>query len=681
MLSRFTSLPRDARDTWFLLAVIACLIGPHSPHLPIWAIAFSLVVLLWRAWLALLGNSLPSRYWLLFLLVLGVVATGWTYRTLQGPDAGVTLLIVLLALKTLELRARRDALVLFFLGFFVLLTQFLYSQTMPSAAIALLGLFGLLTGLVNSHLPVGQPPLWRSATIALRLLALGTPVMAMLFLLFPRLPPLWGVPDHSSGGRSGLSANMRVGSIAELALDDSVALRIRFLDEQPMPQELYFRGPVLSSFDGREWTALRPSFPAQLQAPTQLEVQGRALRYEATLEPSMRPWLMLLDATPEAPQSNVLPVGKPRMTNELQWLWPTPVTNVLRYSAMAYPQFRHGPTEPIIGLQDYASLPPGYNPRTYELAATLLARARQVNSPPQAGDLVEMALTQLKTGGYRYTLEPGVFGEHTADEFWFDRKQGFCEHIASAFVVLMRALGIPARIVTGYQGGEYNRLGGFWMVRQRDAHAWTEVWIAGSGWVRVDPTAALAPARISASQSLVAPVGLVAGALSALTPDLGLQLRWLWDAMNHQWNQWVINYTQSRQYELLRALGLASPGWQDLGWLLLASASLAFAVWLVRVTWQGARRDPWLRMLERARLSLQRAGLVLPPQATPRQMAHALMQWKSPTQSHKMDNQLLAIYRWLLRMEAQRYAQSDVHSRQRSLLQLQYESRQLSWPQ
>ena len=680
MLNQYSRLPRDSRDTLFLLAVIACLIGPHWPHLPAWSIAFGGIVLIWRAWMALRSKKLPSRYWLLLLLVLGVVATAWTYRTLQGQDAGVTLLIVLLTLKTLELHARRDALVLFFLGFFVLLTQFLYSQSMQAAFFAMLGLFGLLTGLVNSHLPVGKPPLRQSAGIALRLLALGTPMMILLFLLFPRVAPLWGLPDNANTGRSGLSASMRVGSLAELALDDSVAMRVRFLDSQASPQALYFRGPVLSSFDGREWTALRPSFPAPLQVSSELEVRGQPLRYEATLEPSSRPWLMLLDASPDPPQSSTLTTGKPRMTQDLQWVWPTPITQVLRYSATAYPQFRHGPSQAVVGLQDYSSLPPGYNPRTYELAATLLDRARQQNSPPVARDLVNMALSQLKNGGYRYTLEPGVFGQHSADEFWFDRKQGFCEHITSAFVVLMRALGIPARVVTGYQGGEYNRLGGFWVVRQRDAHAWSEVWLAGEGWVRVDPTAALAPGRINASQSLAAPVGMVAAALGAFTPNFRLQLRWLWDAMNDQWNQWVVYYTQNSQFQLLRALGFKEPDWQVLGWLLTCAALAALAL-QGGMNWNRTRRDPWLRLLDLAQQKLQRAGLALPPQPSPREMANLLLRWKPSDTAARVDNQRQAIYRWLLRLEAQRYAPANDQNRHRLLMQLLQESRQLNWPQ
>src|SRR5215210_5144180 len=166
--------------------------------------------------------------------------------------------------------------------------------------------------------------------------------------------------------------------------------------------------------------------------------------------------------------------------------------------------------------------------------------------------LVTAALQRLRTGGYVYTLEPGLYGEHTADEFWFDRKQGFCEHIASAFVVLMRAMDIPARIVTGYQGGEPNAVDGYWVVRQSDAHAWAEVWLAGRGWVRVDPTSAVAPGRTGTFQRLQAPRGVLAAAFGTVSPELAVNLRAAWEALNNSWNQWVLNYTQSKQLDLLK---------------------------------------------------------------------------------------------------------------------------------
>lgn len=666
MLNKLASLPRDSRDTLFLLVVIAWIMLPQMAHLPLWCSALAAAVLLWRSWLALTLHPLPGKWWLFGLLLLTVAATLATYRTLLGRDAGVTLIVVLLALKTLELRARRDAFVIFFLGFFTLLAQFFFSQSLLTALAMLLGLLGLLTALVNSHLPVGRPSLWQSARLAGRMTLLGAPIMVLLFLLFPRLAPLWGTPGDAMSGRSGLSERMQVGSVARLALDDSVAMRIRFEGAQPQTAELYFRGPVLSTFDGREWQPLRPTFPAQMQAPAQLEVAGAPLRYEVTLEPSGRPWLPVLDATPEPPQ---LPAHSPRMTRELQWLASAPLHDIVRYRTQSYPQFRHGPLQPMAGLQDYLVLPIGFNPRTLQLAAELRRDPRHAD----AASVVAAALERLRRGGYRYTLEPGVFGQHSADEFWFDRKEGFCEHIAAAFVILMRAAGIPARIVTGYQGGERNAIDNFWVVRQSDAHAWTEVWLAGQGWLRVDPTAAVAPGRIGTLQRLQAPRGVVATAINTVSPTVALNLRAVWEAVNNRWNQWVLNYTQSRQLNLLRELGFASPSWEDLGYLMAGSIALLSLTGAAWALWEQRRHDPWLRLFEAAQRRLRKTGV--PPGMTPRALAETLAR-----QQGAADPQMQAIRHWLLRLEALRYAPGTSCREKSSLAALRREFKQLHWP-
>ncbi|MDP3309721.1 MAG: DUF3488 and transglutaminase-like domain-containing protein, partial [Polaromonas sp.] len=404
-------------------------------------------------------------------LVIAVGATLLTHKTLLGRDAGVTLIVILLALKTLELRARRDAFVVFFLGFFTMLTNFFYSQSLLTAFSMLLGLLGLLTALVNAHMPVGKPPLLQAARTAGWMALLGAPVMVVLFLLFPRLAPLWGVPSDAMTGRSGLSASMEVGTIASLALDSSIAMRIAFEGRPPPQQDLYFRGPVLSTFDGRQWLPSSSGrFPSRFKLPDNLTVQGQPLSYQVTLEPTSRPWLFVMEAAAESP---VVPGYRTRMNSDLQWFTDRPISDIVRYQVKSHPLFRHGPERQEVGLQEFVDLPPGFNPRTLALAAEIRRDPRYAQADSRA--LVQVAMERLRTGGYVYTLEPGVYGANTADEFWFDRKEGFCEHIASAFVVLMRALDVPARIVTGYQGGERNSVDGFWVLRQSDAHAWAEV--------------------------------------------------------------------------------------------------------------------------------------------------------------------------------------------------------------
>ena len=665
MLTRWNALPRDSRDTLFLLLVIGWVILPQVGNLPLWCSAFVVALLSFRAWLAFAGRALPRKWWLLGLLVLAVGATLATFRTILGRDAGVTLIVVLLALKTLELRGRRDIFVVFFLGFFTMLTNFFFSQSLPTAAAMLVALLGLMTALVNAHMPVGRPPLLQAARTAGWMTLLGAPVMAVLFVLFPRFGPLWGIPNDAMSGRSGLSSTMQVGSLANLVLDQSVALRVKFEGPVPPAADLYFRGPVMSTFDGREWRALQPRFSTRT-APAfagmaQLQVMGQPVRYEATLEPSNRPWIVLLDAAAKPP---VMPGYEPVMTSELTWLVNRPITDLLRYSAESHTEFRHGPTMLAALAPEYFELPPGFNPRTLQLAAQL--RAEAASSAPAA--LVRAALDKLRTGNYRYTLEPGVYGQHTADEFWFDRKEGFCEHIASAFVVLMRAMGIPARLVTGYQGGERNAVDGYWVVRQSDAHAWTEVWLAGRGWVRVDPTSMVAPGRTGSFQRLRPPQGLLAGAFGSVSPDLAASMRAMWDALNNSWNQWVLNYTQSKQLGLLKNLGFSSPSWEHLSYLVLGlviAVALAAGAWTL---WDRRQHDPWLRLLQRVRGRLGRSGLEFPPAAPPRQMATVV--------TSRFGEPGRALADWLLKLEAQRYARAP----DANLSALRRELKQLTWP-
>jgi len=667
MLERLRHLPRDTRDTLFLLLVIGWVLVPQLGRLPLWCSALALAVLAWRGVLAWKAQPLPSRWWLLGLLVLTIAATLLTHRTLLGRDAGVTLLVVLLTLKTLELRARRDAFVVFFLGFFTMLTHFFFSQTLAIAAAMLIALLGLLTALVNTHMPVGKPPLREAAVTALTMAALGAPIMLVLFMLFPRLAPLWGMPGDAMTGRSGLSSTMEVGTIAELALDDSIAMRIRFDSPIPRQSELYFRGPVLSTLQGRQWLPLRSSFPERMQDMPELQTRGEPVRYQVTLEPHNRPWILVLDAALDKPDVNGMEL---RMTRELQWLTDQPVANLLRYSARSHTEYSHGPMRRTVALQDYLELPPGLNPRTLQWASELRRDAQRVEDAPR---LVDAVLQRLRTGGYTYTLEPGVYGDNTADEFWFDRRTGFCEHIASSFVIMMRALDIPARIVTGYQGGEINALDGYWILRQSDAHAWTEVWLAGRGWVRVDPTAAVAPGRIGSLQRLTAPRNAIASAVEAVSPAIWFNLRATWEAVNNRWNQWVLNYSQATQLDLLKHIGFSSPSWEDLGYVLLALivvSSLLGAAWTL---WERSRHDPWLRLLEGAARKLGTASAPLAPSMPPRTLAGLVRErWGAH------DVRAQAICGWLLRLEATRYApqgRSGAH-----LAALRREFKQLPWP-
>ena len=678
-LTALNKLPRDSRDTLFLLGVITLVVLPQTAHLPVWCTALVAVVLLWRGLLACQARPLPSRWWLFVLLGVSIAATLLTHRTLLGRDAGVTLIVILLALKTLELRAQRDAFVVFFLGFFCMLSNFFFSQSLLTAFAMLLALLGLLTALVNAHMPVGKPPLWTAAKIAGQMALLGAPIMLVLFMLFPRLAPLWGMPDDNTVGRSGLSADMRVGTIASLALDDSIAMRIKFDQAPPKGQEVYIRGPVLAAFDGREWLPLTTRSKAQPAPNTDhLQVSGQPIQYEVTLEPHNHPWVFVLDAAPHAPE---LAGYDLRMTSDLQWLANRPITELVRYKAQSYPNFTHGPQQLELSLQDYIDLPAGFNPRTLQLAADIRRDPRYATT--DTATLVKLVMQRLRSGGYQYTLEPGLYGADTADEFWFDRKAGFCEHIASSFVVLMRALDVPARVVTGYQGGEYNPVDGYWVVRQSDAHAWVEVWQAG-GWVRVDPTSAVAPERIVLQRRLAAPKGAFTGVMSDVLAGVwgtsGLNpivnLRAIWEAANNTWNQRVLSYSQAKQFELLRNFGFQSPSWTDLSAVLigiLVVVGLCGSLWTL---WDRRQHDPWLRLLASVQARLNVLGVDASPNTPPRELAKLVKE--------RFGESANALTVWLIKLEAFRYARStspmaSVHQR-RGMTQLSRELRHITWP-
>ncbi|MBZ8142237.1 transglutaminase [Rubrivivax gelatinosus] len=609
-------MPREARDTLFLLAVIAWTLAPHLAQVPPWCGAMAALILGWRAWLALTSRPLPGRLVLVALLVAAGALTFWSERTLLGKDAGVTLIVVLMTLKTLELRARRDALVVFFLGFFLVLTNFLYSQSLPVALSMLLSVWGLLTALVLAHMPVGRPSLRQAGALAARAALLGAPIMVVLFLLFPRIGPLWGLPQDAAG-RTGLSGTMRLGGIAEVANDDSIALRLRFPDgAAPPPQAMYFRGPVLGRFDGQTWERVA-EVPG---GATRVELLGAALRYEMTLEPSRLALLPLLELTPaRADAAPQLDGWRPRLRQDLQWQLERPLTDRVRLTAAAWPDHRIGPRTSAPPVPEYLTLPAGFNPRTLAWAQAL--QARPENSRADADVLAAALLNEIAAGGYGYTLEPGPYGRDAIDEFWLDRKLGFCEHFAATFVVAMRAMGVPARIVTGYQGTDPAPVDGWWIVRQSNAHAWAEYWQRGVGWVRADPTAAVAPERVQRGRSLAPQPGFVAGAIGSVDPALAARLRAAWELLDNRWNQLVLNYSRTRQFELLEALGVESPDWEDLARalvLLAAAASAAGAGWAF---WDRHRQDPWQRLQARVQRALAACGVEVGPQHGPRARA------------------------------------------------------------
>jgi hypothetical protein len=329
-----------------------------------------------------------------------------------------------------------------------------------------------------------------------------------------------------------------------------------------------------------------------------------------TLEPSRLPLLPLLEATDVAPSLEGL---RAFQRGDMQWVTERAVTERLRFSSRAWLDHTLGPLEADLSLRDATDLPAGYNARTLAWAAELRRRPELAGAGPEQ---LALAVLEHIRSGFVYTLTPGTYGDdegrHAIDEFWLDRREGFCEHFASAFVVIMRALDVPSRIVTGYQGADPQLQDGWVVVRNSHAHAWAEIWIEGRGWLRFDPTSAVAPERIRQSRSLRPRPGVVAGAIDALNPALMATLRRTWEQVNNRWNQWVLRYSRSEQLDLLQRLGWRQPDTADLAYLLIALVSaggLAGAAW---AWWDRHHRDPWQRLAARVQRQLDRLDVDAP---------------------------------------------------------------------
>jgi protein-glutamine gamma-glutamyltransferase len=625
------NLPREARDTLFQLGVIGWTVLPHLLRLPLWCAAMVLFTLGWRALLAVGNAPLPSRWTIISVLGLAVALTAWSEGTLLGKEAGVTMLVVLMSLKMLELRARRDALVVFFLGFFLVLTHFLYSQSLAMMLVTLGSVWGLLTALVLAHMPVGRPPLAQAGRVALRAALWAMPLVAVLFVLFPRMAPLWGVPQDA-GGRTGLSGSLRLGGVATLAADETIVMRVRFEKEQaPAQDALYFRGPVLGHFDGREWTRLPNAFARMGQPKPELQRKGLALSYELTIEPSRTDLLPLLEMTPQAATLELWQDGlNSRLRDDMQWQLNGPITDRLRLQATAWTQVRYGPTVFGQDLEIWLQLPRGFNPRTLAWAAALRADD-PVLAKGDAHALAAAVMRHIGQTGFTYTLEPGTYGSQAVDEFWLDRKQGFCEHFAAAFVVIMRSWDVPARIVTGYQGTDAEAVEGWWAVRNSNAHAWAEYWQPGEGWVRADPTAAVAPERVRRGLQLQKPRSLVAQAMDSVHPKLLEQFRASLERFDNRWNQWVLNYSRGQQFKLLSELGFDSPSWTDLSTVLIAVLSAGAAAAAGWAVWDRQRQDPWARLQMRVQRRLAQLGVQVGPHDAPQTRAQRVRQVLGPS--------------------------------------------------
>lgn len=599
---------------------------PLVVHLPIWVAAFGLFLTVLRFALLRrdqrLMRATPARIpsWALALFAVAIAfALRRSYGYFVGRDPCVAFLFVLAAIKFLEMRTRRDATLLACLAMFVALTPFFYSQSLAAGAAMLPAVVAAGAAFEALAASGAEAPALRTREAWKRsflLIAQGLPIAAGLFLVFPRLAsPLWGLPaDHMA--QSGLSNRMAPGSISELSLSDAVAFRVSFDGAPPRRDERYWRGPVLSLFNGREWLALPPRPGGELARG------GRAIRYTVTLEPNDHRWLFALDLPSSLPviEADASTAGSAAgLARTLQLVTQRPVTQSLRYVQESILGGQH-PVASQDELRIDARMPPG-NPRTVAFARTMRSEH------PGDADYIFAVLRWFRVEPFHYTLQPPLLEEHPVDAFLFDTRRGFCEHFASAFVVLLRAAGIPARVVTGYQGGEINPRGGYMIVRQSDAHAWAEAVVDGQ-WQRFDPTAAVAPSRIErglyGSVPASDPVPFFARGDSGWINGLQLAL----DAINYQWRRHVIEFGHDRQRSLWREWGVDRfPAWQIAAVTIaavLAWAGAVFAAFAAR----RRRGERTTRLWDALCRRLARAGLPRPPWEGPiAYTARASLRW------------------------------------------------------
>lgn len=612
-----------------LLAVLALVLAPHLVRIPVWLAIGIVAIGLWRATATLRQWALPPRWLKVAMVVIGFLAVTFSYGRLNGQHAGTALLITMLALKLTEMRSRRDVLVVVALCYFTMMTHFLFSQEMWTSLYLFACAIAVTAMLIEANHAGGLPPA-RSLRRAAGLVLQALPLMLVLFVLFPRVPgPLWGLPADAGAARSGIADNMSPGDISRLIQSDEIAFRVRFSGEPPPMNKRYWRGPVYWYFDGRTWRApfrgdeyFAPfNRDRQLNAyqPARAELLGDPIRYEVTLEPHRQNWMFALDL----PTTEALPPGS-ALTGYYQLLSRELVKESLRYETVSYSRFRLEPDMEEQWQRSAIRLPADRNPR-----AVAMGRAWRDEGLSQE-QIVNRALRYFREQEFYYTLEPPSLGDDMVDEFLFGTRRGFCEHYAGSFTVLMRAAGIPARVVAGYQGGELNQIGDYYVVRQSDAHAWSEVWLPGGGWQRVDPTAAVAPERIEVGLSAAVPQAELPGFLQRGN-GLGLKLWRLrasvaWDYANVAWDRWVIGFNPQSQLELLSPIGLGS--WENMVialTILVVGFMSIIGLLLMRRMMATAPDDAAQRLWRRATRRLARSGFTQAPGEGPRDYVERIL--------------------------------------------------------
>lgn len=591
---------------YWLVISLGCVLAPHLQRLPLLASAVIVLLGAWRWWIERRGQPLPHRIVMLLLTFAAIGFVKYHYGTVMGKDSGIALLALLSVTKLLEIRTKRDLLVSVLLNYFLVVTNFLYSQSIIMALYMLLVITLITATLIAANgndMPAQvKGNLRLSATMILQAAPLGL----LLFLLFPRVTgPLWGLPVDAFSNLTGLSDRMSPGRISQLTQSDAIAFRIDFDGPPPPNATRYWRGPVLWLTDGETWYESR-QLQNRAEAPKQMSI-ATPVTYIVTLEPHNKNWLFTLDLP-------ILVPANSRMTADFQLLFNKPVKERIKYKMISYLDYSDKNSLQESERQHALQLPDN-NPRT-------LALGREWRRQSQSDqEVAALALRYFHEQEFIYTLSPPRLGSDPMDQFLFNTRRGFCEHYAASFTLLMRAAGVPARVVTGYQGGEINPIGNYMVVRQRDAHAWAEIWIDKRGWVRVDPTAAVAPERIqmgidNSFRLPGMPVRFDNSEADALQ-KAWRSVRNSFDSVNNAWNQWVLGYSESRQKNLFTSLNLANLSATKIAILLGALVGLLLAALGIYMHLQGNKRDQVVKEWERFCRKLAFQGILREPAEGP----------------------------------------------------------------
>jgi hypothetical protein len=608
---------------WLWAATLATTL-PHLYYLPTWVSIVIALMLLYVVWQWRTGYRATSAWIRVGLVFLSCAGVALQFGLPPERESGIAMLALLMSMKLLELKSYRDSMVLLTLGYFLLLTHYFYNQNIFTGLWLVVSTLLVTAALLKIHTDP-QQSIVAILSRATLLLLQALPFMLALYLLFPRIDgPLWGRPQ-SNYNMTGLSNNMSPGSISWLVDDEEIAFRVQFEGEPPPRNQLYWRGPVLTFYNGNTWDG-----DDYLIQPPNIEPRGKAVNYSLTLEAHQRHWLLPLEMPTQVEGVEAIMTRNGLLRSRIR-----PIIARTRLELVSYPEYRMDAESHLPPMLQRSSLqlPRGYNSRTLALAQSWRAEN------PDPRQLAQRALRYFHDEAFYYTHEPPLLGAQAMDDFIFNTRSGFCEHYASAFVTLMRAAGVPARVVTGYLGGELNPVDGFFVVRQSSAHAWAEIWIANEGWIRIDPTAAISRERVapSAAANLVDIAPELAGRAAGWLQGM----RYRWDALNNNWNQWVLGYTSERQREALSKLGLSNPSWQRITITLIAVMAvmlLVLTLWLLQARPDTA--DPAWKLWRKALRHLEKQGVKTRTWETPLALAKRLQ-----TERPELAESVLAIAR------------------------------------